>query len=175
MTEDGLAIQRARAGDAAAFDRLVRRHQSQLRAFLLRLTGGRHALADDLAQDTFLLAWRKLAQFREDGSFIGWLLRIAWSRYLMEARRRKWEPLADTEAGSVDPRQGHIDRLDLEQALAQVAPVERAALTLCCALGFSHPEAARILDMPLGTLKSHVLRGREKLRMLMLERDVTHD
>jgi RNA polymerase sigma factor (sigma-70 family) len=175
MTEDGLAIQRARTGDAAAFDLLVRRHQSQLRAFLLRLTGGRHALADDLAQDTFLLAWRKLGQFRDDGSFIGWLLRIAWSRFLMEARRRKWDPLSDSDIGTVDPRQGHVDRLDLERAMARLAPVERAALTVCLALGFSHPEAARILDMPLGTLKSHVLRGREKLRMLMPEREVTHD
>lgn len=130
MTEDGLAIQRARAGDAAAFDILVRRHQSQVRAFLLRLTGGRHALADDLAQDTFLLAWRKLGQFRDDGAFIGWLLRIAWSRFLMEARRCKWDPLSDADIGAVDPRQGHVDRLDLERAMARLAPVERAALTV---------------------------------------------
>jgi len=170
MTETERAAERAAAGDAAAFGLLVRLHQSQLRAFLLRLTGGRHALADDLAQDTFLEAWRKIAQFRGDGPFAGWLMRIAWSRCLMEARRRKLEPLSDAQAPSQDPRDGHIDRLDLESAMARLALPERAALTVCYALGYSHGEAARILNMPLGTLKSHVLRGREKLQLLMPDR-----
>lgn len=167
MTETERAVERAAAGDAAAFNLLVRLHQSQLRAFLLRLTGGRHALADDLAQETFLDAWRKIAQFRGDGSFIGWLLRIAWSRFLMDARKRKLEPLEDGEDASEDPRDSHIDRLDLERAMTRLLPVERAALTTCFALGFSHSEAAEILNLPLGTLKSHVLRGREKLQALM--------
>jgi RNA polymerase sigma factor (sigma-70 family) len=173
MTESERAAQRAAAGDAAAFDLLVRLHQSQLRAFLLRLTGGRHALADDLAQETFLEAWRKITQFRGDGSFAGWLMRIAWSRYLMEARRRKLESLGDAEGPADDPRGAHIDRLDLESAMARLAAPERAALTVCYALGFSHAEAARILNMPLGTLKSHVLRGREKLQRLMPDRKDT--
>src|SRR5262249_52354779 len=73
---------RASKGDAAAFGFLVRRHQGQVRGFLLRVTGGRHALADDLAQETFLEAWAKIAQFRGQGSFAGWLLGIAWSRVL---------------------------------------------------------------------------------------------
>ncbi len=167
MTESERAVERAAAGDAAAFNLLVRLHQSRVRAFLLRLTGGRHALADDLAQETFLDAWRKIGQFRGEGSFIGWLLRIGWSRFLMEARRRKLEQLGNKEWGTDDPRDGNIDRLDLERAMARLAPVERAALTICYALEFSHPEAARILNMPLGTLKSHVLRGREKLQTLM--------
>jgi RNA polymerase sigma factor (sigma-70 family) len=170
MTDERLAIERAAAGDAAAFDQLVRLHQSQVRAFLLRLTGGRHALADDLAQDTFLLAWRKLAQFRGQGSFAGWLLRIAWSRYLMQSRRPKWETAAEAPDAGFDPRQDHADRLDLTRAMARLAPAERAALTVCHALGYSHAEAALILGMPLGTLKSHALRGREKLQILMSDR-----
>jgi RNA polymerase sigma-70 factor (ECF subfamily) len=167
MTDTGPAIARAAAGDAAAFGLLVRLHQSHVRGFLLRATGGRHALADDLAQETFLDAWRKIAQFRGEGAFVGWLLRIAWSRYLMDARRRKLESLAEDDGGSVDPRDGHVDRMDLERAMARLSPPERAALTTCFALGFSHSEAAEILNMPLGTLKSHVLRGREKLQALM--------
>ena len=122
MTEGERAAQRAAAGDAAAFASLVRLHQSQLRAFLLRLTGGRHALADDLAQDTFLEAWRKIAQFRGEGSFAGWLMRIAWSRYLMEARRRKLEPLGDEDGPSEDPREAQMGKLDLERAMARLAP-----------------------------------------------------
>jgi RNA polymerase sigma-70 factor (ECF subfamily) len=175
MTDDTQALQRAAAGDAAALNQLVRLHQSQIRGFLLRLTGGRHALADDLAQETFLHAWRKIGQFRGDGSFAGWLLRIAWSRYLMEARRHKRERTVEADDTAIDPRSGHDDRLDLTRAMTKLAPTERAALTLCYALGYSHPEAGAILKIPLGTLKSHVLRGREKLQILMSDRENAHD
>lgn len=165
MTESAL-IARAAAGDALAFGALMRTHQAQIRGFLLRLTGGDHAFADDLAQETFLAAYRKLAQFRRDGSFAGWLCRIAYSRFLMEIRRRKPPPeTAEDEYASADP--APLAKLDLERAMQRLAPPERAALTLCYALGFSHQEAAGILSLPLGTLKSHVLRGREKLKHLL--------
>jgi RNA polymerase sigma factor (sigma-70 family) len=165
--DDGEAARRAAAGDVASFDLLVRRYQSQLRGFLLRVTSGRHALADDLAQETFLEAWRKIAQYRGDGSFAGWLLGIAWSRHLMDARRRKLAPLEEVAEPSADPSLSHMARLDLEKAFQRLTPAERAALTACYTLGFAHEEAARILRMPLGTLKSHVARGREKLHGLL--------
>ena len=79
--------------DPAAFSALVRLHQGGLRAFLRRLTRGDQALADDLAQESFLEAWRKIGQFRGDAPFAAWLHRIAWSRFLMTARKRKPEPL----------------------------------------------------------------------------------
>ena len=158
---------RAARGDAASFGLLVRRHQSQVRGFLLRVTGGRHALADDLAQETFLEAWNKIAQFRGEGSFAGWLLGIAWSRVLMDARRRKLSSLAGMDEPSADPSFDHMARLDLEKAFARLSEPERAALTTCYTLGFSNDEAARMLKMPLGTLKSHIARGREKLHGLL--------
>jgi RNA polymerase sigma-70 factor (ECF subfamily) len=168
MTEESLAA-RAAAGDAAAFEALVRAHQSQLRAFLLRLTRGDAALADDLAQEAFLEAWRKIGAFRGDGPFAGWLLRIAWTRFLMEARRRKLEPFsADWEATA--PADTPDLRLDLEAGMRRLSAAERASLTLCYAMGYSHEEAAAILAMPLGTVKSHVLRGREKLMALLGDR-----
>jgi RNA polymerase sigma-70 factor (ECF subfamily) len=152
---------------AASFGALVRSHQSALRAFLRRLTRGDHALADDLAQETFLEAHRKLAQFRGDRPFAGWLYAIAWSRFLMDARRRKLEPLDDYHGESVPAEGGSALRLDLEKAMACLRAPERAALTLCFAVGMSHEEAAAALAMPLGTLKSHVARGREKLKTLL--------
>ncbi|HWA90394.1 MAG TPA: sigma-70 family RNA polymerase sigma factor [Rhizomicrobium sp.] len=156
---------------SAEFARLVREHQSQVRAFLRRLTRGDAALADDLAQETFLEAHRKLAQYRGEGSFASWLCGIAWSRFLMERRKRKEEPLAEIdERAGADPRDASDARLDLERAMARLSAEERAALTLCYALGHSHGEAAAILSLPLGTVKSHVLRGREKLKA-MLEHD----
>lgn len=168
MNESDLAA-RAAAKDSAAFAALVRMHQSALRGFLLRLTRGDRALADDLAQETFLEAFRKIAQFRGDGSFAGWLYRIAWSRFLMQARRRREESVEGLEAAEATPHpeEAQLARLDLESAMAILAPAERAALTLCFALGQSHEEAAATLGMPLGTVKSHVLRGREKLRRLL--------
>ena len=152
-----------------AFGVLVRQHQSKLRGFLLRMTRGNHALADDLAQETFLEAFRKIAQYGS-GSFFGWLCAIAYSRYLMEARKRKLESLdeaAEMPDGAPNPETASLARLDLEQALARLAPVQRAALTLCFALGLSHEEAAASLNLPLGTLKSHVNRGREKLASML--------
>jgi RNA polymerase sigma-70 factor (ECF subfamily) len=167
MSDQELA-RRAAAGDTAAFGQLTRQHQSALRGFLRRLTRGDAALADDLAQDAFFEAWRKIGQFRGIGSFRGWLTRIAWRRYLMEARRRKLETL-DTDAepeeqsSSLEPGV----RFDLERCMAKLSVNERAAVTLCYALGHSNPEAAEILGMPVGTLKSHVLRGRQKLASML--------
>jgi RNA polymerase sigma-70 factor (ECF subfamily) len=168
MLSDELLIRRAAAGDAAAFDQLVRQHQSKVRGFLRRLTRGDAALADDLGQETFFEAWRKIEQFRGEGSLGGWLCGIAWSRFLMNRRKRKEEPLEDAEdSASFDPTSAHAAKLDLEKAMARLAAPERAALTLCYALGHSHSEAAEILDLPLGTVKSHVLRGREKLQAML--------
>jgi len=166
MSESDWLAREAAAGDAAAFGVLVRQHQSKLRGFLLRMTRGNHALADDLAQDTFLEAFRKIAQFSGGGSFFGWLCAIAYSRYLMEARKRKLESLDETDDlpdDAPEPETASLARIDLEMALARLVPAQRAALTLCFALGFSHEEAAASLNLPLGTLKSHVSRGRERL------------
>jgi len=159
----------AAAGDGAAFDALVRQHQSALRGFLRRLARGNHALADDLAQETFIEAWRKIAQFRGEGSFKAWLTSIAYRQYLMAARRKKLEPL-ETGDGMTEPVVPFVSsdlRLDLEKAMALLTLPQRAALTICCALEYTHEEGAEILRMPLGTLKSHIARGRETLRKLL--------
>jgi RNA polymerase sigma-70 factor (ECF subfamily) len=171
MNEAGL-VERAAGGDPAAFAGLVRQHQSRLRGFLRRLTKGDAALADDLAQESFLEAWRKLAQFRGDGPFAAWLLRIGWTRYLMEARRRKLEPLGASDEPGEAPESWNqarsVDvRLDLESAMRKLSSGERAGLTLCYALGYSNEEASAILELPVGTLKSHIARGREKLKALL--------
>jgi RNA polymerase sigma factor (sigma-70 family) len=169
MSEADLLARAIATRDDASFEALMRMHQSQVRGFLLRMTRGDAALADDLAQDTFLEAWRKLTQFRGEGLFAGWLYRIAYTRYLMQARRHKLESLDDTEnsLAAPDTQVASMAKLDLEKAMARLAPAERAALTLCFALGLSHEEAAMALNQPLGTLKSHILRGREKLRVML--------
>jgi RNA polymerase sigma-70 factor (ECF subfamily) len=157
----------ALAGDnPAAFAGLVRLHQGGLRAFLLRLTRGDHALADDLAQESFIEAWRKRDQYRGEAPFAAWLHRIAWSRFLMTARKRKLEPL---DAADEIPGIGADSdtKLDLERALTRLPAAQRAALTLCGAMGYSSSEVAAILELPEGTVKSHILRGRTRLRALL--------
>ena len=166
MDERALAARAAR-GDAAAFAALVRAHQSRVRAFVLRLCSGDHALADDLAQETFLEAFRKLGQYRAEGSLGGWLYRIAYTRFLMHRRTRKEEPSEAEPDAIATSEPGDMARLDLERAMARLSAPERAALTLCYALGHSNEEASEILKMPLGTVKSHILRGREKLQNLL--------
>ncbi|MDE2182968.1 MAG: RNA polymerase sigma factor [Alphaproteobacteria bacterium] len=159
----------AAEGDTAAFGALVRLHQSKLRGFLLRMTKGNGALADDLAQETFLEAFRKIEQYGT-GTFFGWLCAIAYSRYLMEARKRKLESLEGAPDLAEDAPEAHTAsaaRIDLERAMARLAPQQRAALTLCYALGFSNEEAAAAMKIPLGTLKSHVNRGRGQLAGLL--------
>jgi len=168
MDDTARAALRAASGDDIAFGALVRQFQGKVRSFLLRMTKGNHALADDLAQETFLEAWRKIAQFRAEGTFQSWLYRIAYSRFLMQVRKRKPEnaELVD-DIPSPETQSATHARLDLERAMAQLSPPERATLTLCYAMEFSNTEAAEVLSMPVGTVKSHVLRGREKLKLLL--------
>src|SRR4051794_844830 len=109
------AALRAASGDDVAFSFLVRTFQGRIRAFLLRMSKANHALADDLAQETFLEAFRKIAQFRAEGTFQSWLYRIAYSRFLMEVRKRK---IGDAELSedvpSPDMQPASHARLDLE-------------------------------------------------------------
>ena len=155
----------AQAGSSADFARLVRRHQQGLRAFLRRLTGNA-AEADDLAQDSFVFAWEKLQRFDAARAFRPWLFAIAWRKY--RERRRSWRRLLARETRHAGLRETLEEtdpglRLDLAAAIATLPPEQRAALLLCLGCDFSHAEAANALSLPLGTVKSHVARGREKL------------
>lgn len=161
---DAPLVRAARAGSQAAFGRLVERHQRGLRAFLRRAAG---AEADDVAQEAFVTAWTNLNRLRDDEGFRPWLYGIAWRRALTltrsaarSARRdHDWTRERDGEGGGLAVE----DRLALEAAMATLAPDQRAAVTLCLADGWTHGEAADALGLPLGTIKSHVARGRDKL------------
>jgi RNA polymerase sigma-70 factor (ECF subfamily) len=155
--------------DQNAFGELVRRYQSPVRAFLARMTRGDAHLADDLAQETFLKAWQKLQTYRGGARFSTWLFGIAINEFRMASRRRKelaWEEVDKSPVASEEPaaaRDSHL-RLDLTEALKLLNSSERAAVVLCCQNGLSHEEAAQVLDCPLGTVKTNILRGKEKLR-----------
>ena len=170
------------ADDRFAFAELVRRHQSSVRACLRKLTAGNHALADDLAQDTFVLAWRNLKSFRQEARFSTWLYRIATNCWLGNARKRKEELLGDRADAIGDEDDGpmpHIGELhddhargtslkvDLERAMGVLSDAERAAIVQCYHNDLTHEEAAYVLGCPVGTVKTHVLRGKQKLKAVL--------
>ncbi len=171
--DDGELISRTLVeGDSLAFDQLVLRHQSPVRFLLRRLTGGNEALADDLAQEAFLIAWQKLSSFRHEARFPTWLHQIAYRTFLAHTRsRRDHETLDDNpDLGSVDSTvRGSNFQHDLELAMLKLSEPERAVVTLCLGSSLTHHEAAQVLELPLGTVKTQLLRGREKLRTLLAE------
>ena len=164
MDDDSQLAQAAARGDAAAFAALVRLHEVKVRRFLARLSGGQDA--DDLAQEVFIKAWRMRGAWRGEGSYGGWLMRIAWTGFLSDRRsatRRQARDQQAYEPGEQRQAQQPELRIDVADALAALDERERAAAMLCFAEGYSHSEAAGIMDLPLGTLKSIVARARARL------------
>ena len=166
MIGDAELVLRAREGSDAAFARLVERHQAVVRGFLRRTLGGGWAEADDVAQETFLAGWRTLRSLKDPAGVRSWLLGIAWRRAQdrirssrrAAARDAAWLDEAETPAGI-----SNEDRMALAAAMADLAPDVRACVALCLADGWSHGEASLTLGLPLGTVKSHVARGRARL------------
>lgn len=162
---DAPLVRAARAGSQAAFARLVAIHEKPLRGFL-RKSGW--VDADDIAQEAFVAAWTSLGRLRADDGFRAWLYGIAWRKALdnrraasRAARRDEdWRGQEALEAASEVARE---DRMALQAALDTLPEDQRACVTLCLGQGWSHPEASEALGLPLGTVKSHVTRGRERL------------
>lgn len=156
--------------DPRAFEQLVRRHQGMVRAQLRRLLHGDEAMADDLAQETFLLAWRKLGQFRGEARFSTWLYRIAYACFLQAYRKKPWPGTRsdDHDMACLQAPAPAVDlQMDLGRAMRQLSEAEQAVLLHCVQLGLSHEEAAYVLALPLGTVKTHATRGKAKLKALL--------
>lgn len=155
----------ARNGDSRAFAALVEAHQQAVRGFLRRFCGV-WSDADDIAQEAFVTAWARLSRFEGRSSFRSWVCGIGF-RIARDSRRaqgraqaRDTDWLAEQAGEDAAPIE---DRMALADAMAQLPDDQRAAVALCLGEGFSHAEAAAILKLPLGTVKSHVTRGRERL------------
>ena len=172
---DEALVKRARTGSSNAFDQLVRRHQAAVRGFLCRMVQ-EPSLADDLAQETFLKAWRNLSRWRgvdqAGGSFRGWLFSIAVNaahdqrRSQARSQKRDTDWLADQEQIGTQEA-GLAAKLDLDKVLEALSPDQRLVVSLCFGAGLSHAEAAQALSMPLGTVKSHAQRGRDRALEVM--------
>ncbi|HET6970104.1 MAG TPA: RNA polymerase sigma factor [Phenylobacterium sp.] len=162
---DAGLVEQAKAGSPAAFARLVERHQQALRAFLRRVCGD-WAEADDLAQETFLTAWSRIGSLDQGASVRAWLCGIGHRKHLTarrgagraRSRDAAWEAERPTASAPLSD-----ERLTLETAMRSLPGDQRACVALCLAADFSHAEAAEALGLPLGTVKSHVTRGRARL------------
>ena len=155
--------------DTQAFGELVRRHQSQVRNFLRKLTRDID-LAEDLSQDCFLHAWDKMHTYAGKGSVIGWLLKIAYTTFLQCKRKSKrYDEILqaltqDQEARGNRATAAREEIGDLDRFLAILEEEERAVMILSYACGLSHREIGEATSLPVGTVKSIIFRGKEKIR-----------
>jgi RNA polymerase sigma-70 factor (ECF subfamily) len=179
-TEDNQLVARVvSAQDTRAFGELVRRHQSQVRNFLRKLSGD-VTLADDLSQDCFMHAWDKIQTFSGRGSFIGWLLKVAYTTFLQSRRKSKRYAEILAEAGHVTEIEERHQSLqadevgDLEKLLAVLTDEERAIMVMSYACGLSHREIGDATRLPVGTVKSIIFRGKQKIRTRFDIKDHQH-
>ena len=170
MINDQVLVARVVANqDSEAFGELIRRHQSQVRNFLRRLARD-EAYADDLAQDCFLHAWDKIHTYSGSGTFIGWVLKIAYTTFLQSKRKSKRYHEILEQAGQEKVREttnlaaSPEDMLDLEKLLAELNDQARAIMIFSYACGLSHREISEATELPAGTVKSIIHRAKQKIR-----------
>jgi RNA polymerase sigma-70 factor (ECF subfamily) len=167
LSEATLAAMAA-GGDRDAFAALLPRVSPPVRA-LLRRMGAQPALADDVTQDALLTAYRRIATYRGEAAFTSWVMRIAARLYFRQRRRgARIDTVAEPDDAQTPAHGPDSDaRLDLDRALAQLSEAERVCVSLCHGAGMTQTEIAAMTGLKLGTVKSHVTRGLEKLRRLM--------
>jgi RNA polymerase sigma-70 factor (ECF subfamily) len=165
-------VGRIQSGDGSAFEALYKQHSTRLYNLASRMMGA-HGDADDLLQDIFLLAYRKLGSFRGESSLGTWLYRLAMNHCLDVLRNRQTrmgqqtdsldEPDAMPVASPV-PVLGAVSRIDLERAIELLPPACRAAFLLHDVEGFGHQEVGTMLGISEGTSKSQVHKARMRIR-----------
>ena len=164
LTDFALVTQVTMMGNRRAFDQLVVRYQSPVRRFFLHQTLGDEPLSDDLAQDTFIKAWRNIGSFRAMSSFQTWLMRIAYNVFYDYVRNRKTTSDIDNVAEPMTNGNSNPSlQMDLYHALSLLKPDERTCITLQLVDGYKIDQIAKITDMKEGTVKSILFRGKEKL------------
>lgn len=164
-SDEELVADVAATRDSASFEMLVKRHHARVRNWLRQLSGNA-ALADDLAQDVFVTAWRRICSFQGTGTFSGWLMKIAYNTFLQADRRQQREHEIRKQLNAEYHPMDSADaaRLaDIPKLLSVLTQEERVVMILCYAHGYSHNEISEIADLPLGTIKSHIRRGRLKI------------
>ena len=167
MKNDALLVSRIiLLGDRKAFNLLVETYQSPLRRFFFNLTGGDEELSKDLTQDTFVKVWLRIGSFRAVSMFSTWLYRIAYNVFYDHIRSRKSVDETDVETLACSCLETVKDKdfgIDFSRALLLLKVDERTVLLLFYMEDKSVETIAGIMNIPLGTVKSHLSRGKKKL------------
>ena len=183
MNADQVLVEAAQAGDSDAVSALVRRYQTRIYNFALTLTAN-PADAEDLAQETFIRAFRGLHRFRGDSSFKNWLYRIAANAaHTRRGKQLRHAAIWDTRVESDEVSERHlasaaesvelraIRRQVIDRALAALTPDQRAAVVLHDVEGLEYREIGDVLNIPIGTVMSRIFRARRRLRRLLVDLD----
>lgn len=170
---EALVVSLASKGDRAAFAELVRRRQAWIR-MLLRRCSGDVTLADDLSQQVFLQAWRKIRQLKDVDKFGAWLKQMAINEWLQHERKNDALRDARCDEGVVMPQ---LDKTSIGMDLDRAMSLLPGPVSLCITLSYhermTHDEIAALTGMQLGTVKSHIRRGSQQLRELLSAYDET--
>jgi len=160
--------------DQRAYGELVNRHQSNLRYSMRQLTDWNEALADDLVQEAFIQAFKELHRFRKQAKFSSWLYRIAYNTFLQYVRKKQLdtEPIEDQPLMSKDTIQEYDNAEGQQSALhrkvakllATLEPERRSVLHLFLHRQHTQQEISDIMGVPLGSVKTHINRGRQTLQ-----------
>ena len=175
MPEDETAlVVRSRGGDTRAFDQLMEAYQDRIYHLAYRITGN-HADAQDAAQDAFVKAYRSLGAFRAHAAFSTWLHRIAVNAAVDIVRRRvpRVSDPPEVAASAADPLADGAERIEVQQrihrALAALPVEQRMIVVLRDIQGWAYEEIAKIVQVPIGTVRSRLARGREALRLALAD------
>lgn len=163
--ELGAWVKRAQEGDASAFDELVRRTQGLVRKTAYPIL--RPDQIDDALQESYLVVYQKLHHLRDPDAFQAWLVRIVLHVCYAIAKKTPLLAEADTQATGGDEATAITHKLDLKAALAQLKEEDRSVLILREMLGLSYEEVAYALRLPVGTVRSRLFYGRQKLAKLL--------
>jgi RNA polymerase sigma-70 factor (ECF subfamily) len=182
---ESVAIRLAQRGDSSAFEQLYRTHARRIFALCMRMLGNSHE-AEDMTQDIFLTAFRKLKSFRGDSAFSTWLHRVGVNAVLMQLRKKK---LSSTSLEEIDEQreeaghaafelgrrdqhlEAHADRIRLEKAIEQLPEGYKLSLILHDVQGYLHTEIAEIMGCTTGTTKSQLHKARQRVREILRKED----
>lgn len=153
------------ADDQHAFTTLVRKHQDPIRQFLRRLTAGERAMADDIAQETFIRIYQKLDTFDGKSKFTTWAHKIAYNCFLRFKQKAHFKHEIDDLEQPIFVTNNSAVESDIlvEQLMNSLGIEERTCITLSVSAGMSHQQICDVTSLPLGTIKSHIARGKQKL------------
>lgn len=157
-------------GDKSAFDKLTCKYQSPIRRFFLNLTMGDGPLSDDLAQETFIKAYLNINAFKGISGFSTWLYRIAYNVFYDSVRTQKH--FADIDEHEIDQQHQSLnefsaEKLDIYKALNLLRQEEQTAIVLFYMEDKTHKQIATVMNAPLGTVKTYLLKGKEKLSVYL--------